>query len=172
MAQSLSLSQAGGIEIPFPEGEFIVSKTDTQGRITYGNSIFVRISGYSKEELIGAPHNILRHPDMPKTIFHLLWTTIKGGYEIFAYVKNRTKQGNYYWVKAHVTPDFNERGEIIGYHSARRPPKRNNIPTIEALYRELSSIERREGIPAAVAHLNRVIAEAGKKSYGEFIFNL
>jgi len=86
--------------------EFIVSKTDLTGRITYGNRIFIEFSGYSEAELLGAQHNIIRHPDMPRAVFNLLWDTIAQGNEIFAYVKNMSKDGGFYWVFANVTPSY------------------------------------------------------------------
>lgn len=90
-------------ELRFDENLFIVSKTDLKGNITYANDLFIEISGYTEKELIGAPHNILRHKDMPRAVFKLLWDKIQKGEEIFAYVKNRAKSGKYYWVHAYVT---------------------------------------------------------------------
>ena len=83
-------------ELLFGEDEFIVSKTDLKGKITYGNALFIKMSGYDEPELIGQPHNILRHEDMPAIVFKLLWNRIQAGKEIFAYVKNKTKKGDYY----------------------------------------------------------------------------
>src|SRR5579871_2355063 len=103
-------------EVTFGDDEIIVSKTDIKGHIQYANEVFLRISGYSENEVLGEPHNVIRHPDMPRCIFKLLWDTISSGHEIFAYVKNLCKDGSYYWVLAHVTPTFNNYGEIIGYH--------------------------------------------------------
>ena len=117
-------------EVVFSEDEFIISKTNLNGKITYGNEHFINISGYSEAELLDAPHNILRHPDMPRIIFKLLWEYIAKGEEIFAYVKNLNKRGKYYWVFAHVTPSFDDFGKIIGYHSVRRKPKQSSIDTV------------------------------------------
>ena len=85
-------------ELKFSEEELIVSKTDTKGRVTYGNELFLKLSGYEENHILGAPHNIIRHPEMPKIIFKLLWNTLKTGKEIYAYVLNRSKNGDYYWV--------------------------------------------------------------------------
>ena len=115
--------QPTGIESHFGKDEIIVTKTDRKGLITYANDVFQRVSGYSEEELIGQQHNIIRHPDMPRCVFKLLWDTIEGGKEIFAYVVNLSKNGNHYWVLAHVTPTFDAGGRIIGYHSNRRKPR-------------------------------------------------
>src|SRR5208282_4348758 len=111
--------QPTGIERFFEEEEIIVSKTDLKGLITYANRVFVQISGYSEEELLGQPHSIIRHPSMPGSVFRLLWETIASGQEIFAYVNNMSKNGDHYWVFAHVTPTFGAAGEIVGYHSNR-----------------------------------------------------
>jgi len=99
-------------EISFGENEFIVSKTDLKGNITYGNELFIKISGYDEKEFIGAPHSILRHPDMPRAVFALLWKQISKGEEIFAFVKNLAKDGSFYWVKAHATPSFDDNGKL------------------------------------------------------------
>ena len=95
-----------GRERVFGEDEIIVSKTDLQGRITYANSVFLRVAGYAEEDVLGQPHSMIRHPGMPRAVFKLLWETIAGGREIFAYVKNLARDGDHYWVFAHVTPSF------------------------------------------------------------------
>ena len=86
------------------EGDFIVSKTDLKGRITYCNRIFIEFSGFTESELLGAPHNLIRHPDMPRGVFQLLWDTLANGDEIFAYVKNMSKDGGFYWVRPMSLP--------------------------------------------------------------------
>jgi len=158
-------------EISFPDKQFIVSKTDKSGKITYGNALFIKMSGYTEEELLGAPHNILRHPEMPKIVFKLLWDYVKSGNEIFAYVKNRTKNGDYYWVYAHVTPSFDDNGHTIGYHSARRKPSAKALNMIVPLYTSLLNAEKSGGITASQKLLETKLSEAGK-SYEEFIFAL
>lgn len=157
-------------EVTFEENEFIVSKTDLQGKITYGNELFIKISGYSEEELLGAPHNILRHPDMPKSIFKLLWETVKSGKELIAFVKNRTKDGDYYWVEAQVTPSVDSSGKIIGFHSARRKPKRDSVEFFDKLYKELLSIEAKSGIGAADKRIEELLKSKGV-SYEQFILS-
>ena len=158
-------------EITFPDNKFIVSKTDLNGRITYGNALFLSISGYQENELIGAPHNILRHPDMPKLIFKLLWEHIQHKKEIFAYVKNKTKQGDYYWVYAHVTASLDGNGKIIGYHSVRRKPKTDALQKIATLYNALNVAEKSGGMAASEKILNTQLTQLGT-TYDEFIFTL
>lgn len=168
--------QPTGREIHFGEDEIIVSKTDLQGRITYANDVFQRVSGYSERELLGTPHSILRHPDMPRSVFSLLWTRIQAGKEIFAYVVNLARNGDHYWVLAHVTPSFTEDGAIVGYHSNRRVPDRRAIDTIAPIYRELLAIEAKapthsSGIGAATAALETKLQKASV-SYDAFVFSL
>ena len=122
--------------------EVIVSKTDTKGLITYANTVFCRIAGFSLEELIGAPHNLIRHPDMPRCVFKFLWNRISEGHEVFAYVKNMARNGDFYWVLAHVTPTYGPQGEIIGYHSNRRYPEPACVAAVEPVYAQLRSLEQ------------------------------
>lgn len=159
------------IEISFPDGEFIVSKTDVKGYITYGNELFIKLSGYTEKELLGAPHNILRHPDMPKAVFKLLWETIEKGDELFSFVKNMAKSGDHYWVKTHVTPSYNDNNKVINYHSVRRRPKREAIRVIEPIYTEMLKIEKISGVEASYAYLEGLLRQKGV-SYDEFIFAL
>ena len=166
-----------GTEIFFDKNDIIVSKTTTKGIVTYANRTFQTISGYSEAEIIGQPHNLIRHPDMPRCVFTLLWETIQAGHEIFAYVINRTKQGNHYWVLAHVTPSVDADNHIIGYHSNRRVPEREPLEgTIIPLYRTLIEIERQAADPSAGLHasynaLQGILQEKGGH-YEQFIFSL
>ncbi|MBV5325531.1 MAG: methyl-accepting chemotaxis protein, partial [Rhodospirillaceae bacterium] len=100
-------------EVFFERNDLIVSKTDLKGNLTYVNEIFLRISEYGEEELIGQPHSFIRHPSMPRCVFKLLWDRLQAGSEIFAYVKNMTKSGAYYWVLAHATPSITASGEVV-----------------------------------------------------------
>ncbi len=125
-----------------PMGDFIVSKTDKRGIITYANKPFIDIAKYSESELIGKPHNIVRHPDMPKAAFKDLWTTIKSGKEWRGLVKNLCKDGYYYWVDAYVTPIL-ESGNIIGYTSMRRQPTKLEITNIIPVYIKMILEERK-----------------------------
>ena len=124
-------------EVPFPASGVLVSKTDTKGIITYANDAFVAISGYSREELIGKSHNIVRHPDMPPSAFKWLWDTLKEERPWRGMVKNLCKNGDHYWVRATVAPIV-ESGKITGYVSVRKAPTRNQVAEAEALYRELN----------------------------------
>jgi len=160
-----------GDELCFDENAFIVSKTDLKGKITYANDLFIELSGYSEEELIGAPHNILRHPDMPRTIFKLLWDKVQAGDEIFAYVKNRTKSGYFYWVHAYITPIIDTKnGSIIGYHSVRRSPSAQGLAVIEPLYRKMIEAEKNGGMQSSLALLETTLSDL-KVKYAEFILS-
>ena len=158
-------------EVTFKENSIIVSKTDTHGKITYCNEIFIEMSGYTEEELLNKPHSILRHPDMPRAIFKLLWDSIQSKNEINAYVKNLTKDGSYYWVLANVTPSFDKKDKIIGYFSVRRKPKKGSLDTIKALYEKLLQIEKSSGMEASVKYLQEMLKEKGV-SYEEFILSV
>lgn len=124
-------------EVPFPEGKLIVSRTDPAGIITHANQAFVEMSGYEEHELIGAPHCILRHPDMPAAAFEGLWDTVERGEKWHGYVKNLRRDGAYYWVYATVVPNRRD-GKVVGYTSVRRKPSRLRIAEAEALYRTLA----------------------------------
>ncbi len=128
------------IEVPYPDGRLIVSRTDTQGVLTHCNQSFEEMSGYTKEELIGQPHYILRHPDMPKAAFKDLWDTVSSGEKWHGYVKNLRKDGTYYWVYATAIPNIRN-GETIGYTSVRRKPSRKKVEECIALYAEMKQQE-------------------------------
>lgn len=165
-----------GVERYFGEDEIIVSKTDLKGRITYANEVFIRLSGYDEEELLGAPHNLIRHPGMPRVVFQLLWDQISSGREIFAYVNNLSKSGDHYWVFAHVTPTFGADGAIIGYHSSRRAPERAAVEKAAKLYAQLLEAEakcadKRTAMRSAGDALNALLAQQ-QVDYDEFVFSL
>ena len=153
------------------EDDFIVSKTDTKSRLTYVNEIFMTMAEYTEEELLGKPHNIVRHPDMPKTVFKLLWDRIQNKEEIFAYVINKTKNGNAYWVFANVTASVDERGNIIGYYSVRRKPSSSALELIIPLYKKMLDAERSGGIAAGEKVLNDLLHKEGV-SYDEFVISI
>jgi aerotaxis receptor len=129
------------VEVPFPEGRLIVSRTDLTGIITHANDAFVEMSGYTRDELIGAPHHILRHPDMPKLAFKGLWDTIVAGQKWHGYVKNLRKDGACYWVYATAVPNIRN-GVIVGYTSVRRKPSRTRITELVPVYRQWLDEER------------------------------
>lgn len=165
-----------GVERTFGADEIIVSKTDTKGRVIYANEVFLRMAGYSEREILGQPHSVIRHPDMPRAVFKLLWDTIESGREIFAYVINRAKNGDHYWVLAHVTPTFDASGKIISYHSNRRSPRPEAVAKVKALYAELLAIEarhddRKAGLEASFAAVLAQLQALGVP-YDEFVFAL
>ena len=137
------------------EDESIVSTTDLQGNITYANPYFIEVSGYDVSELIGAPQNILRHPDMPAEAFADMWATIKRGQSWSGMVKNRRKNGDFYWVRANVTPVMMN-GSAIGYMSVRIKPTRDEVNEATLLYKRI-----REGNPDRVAIRQGVAARTG-----------
>ncbi|MEE1924474.1 PAS domain-containing methyl-accepting chemotaxis protein [Pseudomonas sp. 148P] len=120
----------------FPSGQRLISATDLQGNLTYCNEEFASISGYSREELIGSPHNIVRHPDMPEAVFKQMWSYLRSGRSWMGVVKNRCKNGDFYWVSAYVTPIM-EDGRLTGYESVRVNPTRKQIERAELLYARL-----------------------------------
>jgi len=155
----------------FGKDEIVVSKTDLKGNITYGNELFIKLSGYSEEELLGAPHNLIRHPDMPAIVFKLLWDTVQAGNEIFAYVINLAKDGSYYWVFANVTPSFDNNGKIIGYHSVRRSPDPKKVDIVKGLYSTLLTAEKKGGMNESLKLLTNLLEEKGT-TYEKFILSL
>ncbi|MEW5771758.1 MAG: PAS domain-containing protein [Pseudomonadota bacterium] len=163
------------VEKVMREDDFIVSKTDLKGRILYGNRIFIEFSGYTEQELLGSQHNIIRHPDMPRGVFKLLWDTIQTKSECNAYVKNMARDGSFYWVFANVTPNFGKDGEVIGYTSVRRKPKAEALKLLSGVYQTMLEIERqagpRDACDASLKYLNGLLAEKGL-DYNEFIFTI
>lgn len=121
------------LETPYPDGKLIVSTTDPDGIITHVNQSFIEMSGYREDELIGAPHSILRHPDMPPAAFKDLWDTVGRGEKWQGYVKNLRKDGGYYWVKATVIPNIRN-GKVAAYTSVRRKPSRTKVEECIKLY--------------------------------------
>ena len=168
--------QPTGRESPFGEDEIIVSKTDLKGRITYANDVFLRVSRFTAKQILGQPHSIIRHPDMPRCVFKLLWDTIEAKQEIFAYVVNLAGDGSHYWVFAHVTPTFDTHGNIIGYHSNRRRPERAPIEKVKPVYKLLCQEEARhanakEGLRAGFDMMINFLKQQGV-AYDEFVLSL
>ncbi len=165
-----------GVEKTFRADQIIVSKTDPQGRLTYVNDLFVEISGYAESELIGQPHNVIRHPAMPRSVFRLLWDRISSGQEIFAYVVNLSADGSHYWVLAHVTPTFDASGGIVGYHSNRRTASAEAINQVSALYQRLIAEESRHSNARDAVEAGRVLLEdelaAAGATYDELVWQL
>ncbi len=157
------------------ENDFIVSKTDPTGRITYGNRIFIEFSGYTEEELLGTQHNIIRHPDMPRAVFKLLWDTLKQEQEICAYVKNMARDGSYYWVFANVTPSYDTQGNVIGYYSVRRKPREEALKVVDGLYRQMRELELNNDPNTGLERSTRLLTDLltqHKTTYEQFILSL
>ena len=157
------------------EDDLIISKTDKTGRITYVNRTFMRISQLNENELLGLQHNVIRHPDMPRGAFKLLWDTLGSGEEYFAYIKNICKDGGYYWVLANITPDYDNNGKVMGYFSVRRKPSRESINALVSVYKEMSAIEKQYSPKEALIHsktfLDNFLASQGL-DYNSFILKL
>ncbi|MBI4998913.1 MAG: PAS domain S-box protein [Rhodocyclales bacterium] len=162
------------VERRLREDDFIVSKSDLHGHITYGNRIFIEFSGYTEAELLGAQHNIIRHPDMPRAVFQGMWDTIQAGRECFAYVKNLARDGSHYWVLANVTPSYDHQGRVIGYFSVRRKPQDEGVRFFTDLYRTMLAAEQRAGAHDAIAAstkiLNAMLAAKGA-SYEQLVLS-
>lgn len=147
-------------EIKLENKRYLVSETDAKGVITYCNDYFTEISGYSKEELLGKQHNIIRHPDMPKVIFKLLWERIQSGKNVNAVVKNLAKNGKYYWIftefKTRVDLDTNT---VIGYTAHRKTISHSAIDVIAPLYAKLLEIEKDKDVESAQKYLSEFLNE-------------
>ena len=163
------------VERILADDEIIISKTDTQGRITYGNRQFHDYLGFLEDELLGVQHNIVRHPDMPRAVFKLLWDEVQAGREVFAFVKNLCKDGSFYWVFANVTPSLDMEGNILGYFSVRRKPNRSALPQVAGLYQKMLSAERQAGSRDAIQSSTQILRDALKTehaTYEEWVLNL
>lgn len=172
--RSQSKIRPTGRERPWADNEIIVTKTDMKGRITYANSTFLRLAQLSEKETLGKPHNLIRHPEMPRCVFKLFWEALLARREIFAFVNNMAVNGDHYWVFAHVTPSFDSNGEVVGYHSNRRKPTAAQIEKIQPLYkslydREMQHSSPQNGLEASTQLLNDTLKENGV-SYDEFVF--
>lgn len=171
------MSSLSGVERTFGRDELIVSKTDLKGHILYINDVFMRLAGYSEGQLIGAPHCIIRHPHMPHGVFRLLWDRLAEGRDVFAYIINRSDNGDHYWVLAHVTPSYDASGNLSGYHSSRRSVDENVLRTeITPLYEAMRNEEAKHANPkdkakAGLAFLEDVLQKKAM-TYDQFIFSL
>ena len=141
--------------------DIVVSKSDAEGNITYGNPIFMKLSKYSQGELLDKPHALLRHPDMPKIVFKFLWDNIKEGKDVKAFVKNLAKDGSFYWVLAHVKAATNPDGSFRNYTSTRRGMSPSARAVIEPLYKELLDAEKEGGMEASLPILEAFLQKNG-----------
>jgi len=156
------------------EDDFIVSKTDLKGRLTYGNPIFWEFSQFLESDMLGKQHNIVRHPDMPRSVFHFMWTTLKAGNEFFGCIKNMAKDGSYYWTMANVTPSYDETDKLLGYFSVRRKPSQSATKDFSVLYKAMLEEEKRVGPKAAISAGTAVLENHIKglnSNYEKFIFS-
>jgi len=156
--------------------DFIVSKTDSSGRITYANRIFMDICGFAESDLLNVQHNIIRHPDMPRGVFRFMWDTLKAGDEFIGFAKNLCSDGSYYWVFANITPDYDKDGKLQGYYSVRRQPPQSALDVLIPVYKEMLAIEKRSSAKEApdksIAYLVDVVGQVGAKSYNSLVLNL
>ncbi|MBO3736326.1 PAS domain-containing protein [Actinoplanes flavus] len=165
-----------GVERTFGEDELIVTKTDPRGVITYTNDVFLRVSALTEEQAVGRPHSLIRHPDMPRAVFQLLWDTLGRRQEIFAYVLNLAVDGAHYWVFAHITPSFDRTGRLLGYHSNRRRPAAAAVQTVGSVYARMLDEERRrsrtpDAVAAGTAVLEQILGEHGR-TYDELVWDI
>ncbi|WP_136667775.1 PAS domain-containing protein [Flavobacterium sp. H122] len=159
-------------EVDWDKNKILLSKTDRKGTILYANEDFIDVSGYDEFELIGQPHNIVRHPDMPKVIFKILWDNIKGGKDVHAILKNMSKTGRYYWVVTQFKIISDSDGEIVGYLGTRKSVSQDIVTKfIEPLYKKLLHIEHASGLSASEDYLIGFLEERSK-TYNEYIDNL
>lgn len=159
-------------EVKWEKNKTIISKTDEKGTILYANSVFSKTCEYSALELIGEPHSIIRHPDMPKVAFKALWDALKKGKNYHAIVKNLTKSGRYYWVITDFTIDKDKNGNITGYTAHRKSVPKTVIKKIEPIYKTLLEIEKLKGEKASELYFSAYLEEEVGKPYEEFVVDL
>ena len=158
-------------EVEFSKKKFIVSKTDTEGRITFVNKNFCDVSGYTAAELIGVEQSALRHPDMPKAIFYMIWKSLHAGMEISAVIKNLAKNGKYYWLITDISVDRDDKGNLKTFNSFNRIAPDHISEVIEELYMEMILAEKRGGLESSL-HCLEEFLEQQKMSYNEFLEDL
>jgi len=162
-------------EVPVRKDELVISKTDLKGKITYANRSFMRISNFAEPEFLNRPHSIIRHPDMPRGVFYAVWKELQARREFFGLIKNYTRDKNYYWVFANITPDF-VGDQVVGYFSVRRYAPRDALKVIEPIYSQMRAKEKSmsssKAPEASWCWLTEMIQEQHHLSYNEFILNL
>lgn len=163
-------------EVCMADNEFIVSKTDLRGHITYANRTFMEMALLNENQLLDINHNIIRHPDMPKGVFKFLWMTIKKGQEFFGFVKNLRADGRYYWVFANITPEYDVNGKLSGYLSVRRKPSVTALNQIEPIYQQMLEIEasassNKLAEEKSIAYLQQQLAGLNVE-YQDFVISL
>lgn len=159
-------------KIELDSKKYIVSKTDTEGVIEYANDYFIEVSGYKETELVGEPHSIVRHPDMPKIIFKIMWDRLEEGKNIYAIVKNRAKDGRYYWIITDFEANLDKvTNKPISYVAYRQSASDKIVAEIEPLYQKLIEIEKTSGVESSEKYLNGYLEEKGK-SYDDYMEDL
>ncbi|MEN8251192.1 MAG: PAS domain-containing protein [Bacteroidota bacterium] len=158
-------------EIIIPDDKVLISVTDPKGVITEANDIFSEVSGYSEDELVGSYHNLIRHPDMPKTMFKIVWDHIMDMENVMAVIKNLAKDGRYYWVVTDFVTKVDENGNVINYTAYRRPVNDNVKNAVIPLYKALCAIEDFSGMEAGVKFINEYFEERGI-NYDEMVEEL
>jgi PAS domain S-box-containing protein len=153
-------------------GDLIVSKTDKKGHITYCNDVFMEFAGYFEEELLGASHNIIRHPSMPRSVYRLMWKNLQAEEEFFGFIKNMSKDGRFYWTYANVFQNFGPDNALLGYMSVRRYPPTEGIDFFQGLYQKMFDVESqyegsREGMDASLNILQEAVSEKG--GYDQYV---
>ncbi|MEA1954312.1 MAG: PAS domain-containing protein [Campylobacterota bacterium] len=160
------------IEVKVDSKKELLSETDARGVITYANENFVELSGYREEELVGSPHNLLRHVDMPKTVFKLLWDSLSIGKPYKAIIQNKRKDGPYYWVYSEYEPLFDKMKKIRGYRSKRYPVPKSAISEVESIYRKLLDLETSKTQKEAEEFLELKLHNDGYHDYSEYVDTL
>ncbi len=162
-----------GHEVILSPHDTIQSRTDARGVITFANPTFARISGYAREELVGAPHSVIRHPEMPRGVFYAMWQTIQGGEEFFGFVNNRCKNGDNYWVFARVAPHRDSDGAIETFSSVRMMPRRDAVAEWSKVYRKVRAIERDlprdRQVAAGYEAIQKYLKKRGAKNLTELV---
>ncbi|NOZ90467.1 MAG: PAS domain-containing protein [Epsilonproteobacteria bacterium] len=149
--------------------EIAVSRTDIDGTILYYNSAFSKISGYKKNELLYTPHSILRHPDMPKAIFYVIWQTLLSGRSTHAIIKNFTKDGNYYWLLVEFIVQKDNQNNIISFLANGKQAPRHTIDIIEPMYKKLLKYERENGMESSIIYLTSFLNSNNYATYNDYI---
>lgn len=158
-------------ELILDKDVLITSKTDLKGNVLYCNQPFLDYAEYNEEEVLFKSHNIVRHEDMPKCVFKILWEYIRQGKEVFAFVKNKTKHNNFYWVFANITPNYDQHNRVVGYYSVRRKANPQALSIISKLYEEALHIEKTQGVDRAYNFI-LMCAKNANISYNNLVVNL
>jgi len=156
-------------EIFLSKNEITISRTDINGNILYYNSTFAKISGYKKNELLYAPHSIIRHPDMPKAIFYIIWQTLLSGRSTHAIIKNFTKDGNYYWLLTEFVVQKDNQNSIVSFLSQGKQAPQHAIETIEPIYKDLLKIEKEYNMEKSIKYLSSFLNKNNYATYNDYI---